>query len=81
VYAAAEGLEYATLDLRVRYISGYSYGDYTTNLPVDELVNRHAFVAYEYDSRCHANIECLRGWWFRTCISGKKPSRYAAALY
>jgi len=44
-------LEQVTLDPRARYVTAYSYGDYTTNLPIDELVNGQAFVAYEYDGQ------------------------------
>ncbi len=44
-------LERVTLDPRARYVTAYSYGDYTTNLPLDEIVNGQAFVAYEYDGQ------------------------------
>jgi len=44
-------LEQVTLDPRARYVTAYSYGGYTTNLPVAELINGQAFVACEYDGK------------------------------
>jgi DMSO/TMAO reductase YedYZ molybdopterin-dependent catalytic subunit len=44
-------LEHITLDPRARYITAHCYGDYFTNLPIDELVNGQSFVAYEYDGQ------------------------------
>ena len=44
-------LEYVTLDPRARYVMAHSYGDYFTNLPLDELVNGQAFIAYHYDGQ------------------------------
>lgn len=44
-------LEHVTLDPRARFITAYSYGDYTTNLPIDEVINGQAFVAYEYEGK------------------------------
>ena len=40
-----------TLDPRARYLTAYSYGDYTTNLPHRRVINGQAFVAYEYDGK------------------------------
>ena len=44
-------LEQVTLDPRARYVTAYSYGGYTTNLPIDNVINGQAFVAYEYDGK------------------------------
>ena len=44
-------LEHVTLDPRARYVTAYSYGDYTTNIPIDELINGQSFVAYEYEGK------------------------------
>lgn len=41
--------ELVELDPRVRYVCAYCFGDYTTNLPLPEVVNGQAFVAYSYE--------------------------------
>ena len=43
-------LQMVDLDPKAAFITAYSYGGYTTNLPVPDLINDQAFVAYEaYD--------------------------------
>jgi DMSO/TMAO reductase YedYZ molybdopterin-dependent catalytic subunit len=42
-------LEQVALDPRVRYLTAFSYGGYTTNLPLPETINSQAFIAYQYD--------------------------------
>lgn len=38
------------LDPKAAFITAYSYGGYTTNLPIPDLINDQAFIAYEaYD--------------------------------
>jgi DMSO/TMAO reductase YedYZ molybdopterin-dependent catalytic subunit len=44
-------LKHVTLDPRARYLTADCYGDYTTNLPIDELLNGQAFVAYQYNGQ------------------------------
>lgn len=44
-------LEQVELDPRAMYLTAYSYGGYTTNLPLPEVVNGQAFVGYEYDGK------------------------------
>jgi len=41
-------LEQVNLDPRAMYTTAFSYGGYTTNVPLADLVNRQAFVGYEY---------------------------------
>jgi len=36
------------LDSRASYVTVFSYGDYTTNLPLADLMNDQAFIAYRY---------------------------------
>jgi DMSO/TMAO reductase YedYZ molybdopterin-dependent catalytic subunit len=43
--------EQVALDPRARYATAHCHGGYTTNLPIDELINGQAFVAYEYDGK------------------------------
>lgn len=42
-------LEQIGLDPRVMYVTAFSYGGYTTNLPLPEILNGQAFVAYNYE--------------------------------
>jgi len=37
------------VDPRARYLTASSYGGYTTNLPLTDMVNNQAFVAWQYD--------------------------------
>ena len=39
------------LDPTARYVTAFSDGGYTTNVPLDEMVNGQAFVAYEFDDK------------------------------
>jgi DMSO/TMAO reductase YedYZ molybdopterin-dependent catalytic subunit len=43
-----EGLE---LDPSAAFATAFSYGGYTTNVPLPDLLNGKAFVAYEYDGK------------------------------
>jgi len=42
-------LEAVELDPRARFVTAHSYGGYTTNLPLTDVLNGQAFVAYAYD--------------------------------
>ena len=44
-------LEQVELDRRAAFVTAFSDGGYTTNIPLPELVNGQAFVAYGYDGR------------------------------
>ena len=44
-------LESAQVDKRAHYVMALSDGGYTTNLPLAEMVNGQAFVAYEFDGK------------------------------
>jgi len=37
------------LDPQARFVAAHSYGGYTTNLPLTDVLNNQAFVAYQYD--------------------------------
>ncbi|MGH2462204.1 MAG: sulfite oxidase-like oxidoreductase [Candidatus Limnocylindria bacterium] len=39
----------AELDPRARFVTAHSYGGYTTNLPLTDVLNNQAFVAYQYN--------------------------------
>jgi DMSO/TMAO reductase YedYZ molybdopterin-dependent catalytic subunit len=43
--------EHAKLDPQARYAVAACYGGYTTNLPLPDLIDGRAFVAYEYDGK------------------------------
>ena len=40
-----------SLDPRAAFVTAYSYGDYTTNLPIPDLLNDQAFIAYQQDEK------------------------------
>ena len=44
-------LEHVDLDPKAEFVTATCYGGYTTNLPLPDIVNGQAFVAYEYDDR------------------------------
>jgi DMSO/TMAO reductase YedYZ molybdopterin-dependent catalytic subunit len=44
-------LEHVQLDPKAGFVMAYCNGGYTTNLPLPDLVNGQAFVAYGYDGR------------------------------
>jgi DMSO/TMAO reductase YedYZ molybdopterin-dependent catalytic subunit len=44
-------LEHVELDPRAQFATVWSDGGYTTNMPLPDLLNGRAFVAYEYDGR------------------------------
>lgn len=39
------------IDPRARFVTAHSFGGYTTNLPLTDLLNNQAFVAWQYDGR------------------------------
>jgi DMSO/TMAO reductase YedYZ molybdopterin-dependent catalytic subunit len=43
--------EHVELDQKAMYLTAYSDGGYTTNLPLADVLNGQAFVAYGYDGR------------------------------
>ena len=44
-------LEHVELDPRAQFVTAYSDGGYTTNMPLPDLLNGRAFVAYEYNDQ------------------------------
>lgn len=42
-------LEHVTLKPEARYVMAYSYGDYTTNIPLADLRNGKAFIGLRYE--------------------------------
>ena len=44
-------LEQVELDPAARFVVAHSYGGYTTNLPLADVVNGQAFVAWAYDGQ------------------------------
>ena len=44
-------LKAVQIDPAGRYVTAYSDGGYTTNVPLDEMVNGQAFVAYQFDDK------------------------------
>ncbi|HSB02911.1 MAG TPA: sulfite oxidase-like oxidoreductase [Anaerolineales bacterium] len=44
-------LEYVNLDPKAGFVTATCYGGYTTNLPLSDILNGQAFVAYEYNDR------------------------------
>jgi len=44
-------LEHVELETAGRYVMAFSDGDYTTNIPLAEMVNGQAFIAYQFDDK------------------------------
>jgi DMSO/TMAO reductase YedYZ molybdopterin-dependent catalytic subunit len=44
-------LEHVEIDPVAAFVIGHSYGGYTTNLPLADVLNGQAFVAYAYDGK------------------------------
>ncbi len=44
-------LEHVELDRKAAFVTAFSHEGYTTNLPLSDLLNGQAFVAYEYDNK------------------------------
>jgi DMSO/TMAO reductase YedYZ molybdopterin-dependent catalytic subunit len=44
-------LEQVELDPRAAYVTAFCDGGYTTNVPLPDLINGQAFVAYEYEGQ------------------------------
>lgn len=44
-------LEHVELDPRAMFVIAFCDGDYTTNVPLTDVINSQAFVAYSYDGR------------------------------
>ena len=44
-------LEHAELDRKAMYVTAFCDGGYTTNVPLPDVINGQAFVAYKYDGK------------------------------
>jgi len=44
-------LEHVELERNAQYVTAFSHEDYTTNLPLVDILNGQAFVAYKYDGK------------------------------
>jgi DMSO/TMAO reductase YedYZ molybdopterin-dependent catalytic subunit len=44
-------LEHVDIDPSAAFVIAHSYGGYTTNLPLADVLNSQAFVAHEYDGK------------------------------
>ena len=44
-------LAHVELDRKAMFLTAFSFDGYTTNLPITDVVNGQAFVAYEYDGK------------------------------
>jgi len=42
-------LEHITVKPEARFVMAYSYGDYTTNMPLDDLRNGKAFIGFRFE--------------------------------
>jgi DMSO/TMAO reductase YedYZ molybdopterin-dependent catalytic subunit len=66
-----EGVEAAA-----SYVTAFSDGDYTTNLPLEDVTGGKAWVAYAYEggSPWSRYTVARRACWYRTSTSGRAPS-------
>ena len=63
------------VDTPAAYLTAFSDGGYTTNLPLDDVRGGKAWVAYEYDGRPLSPSTAARpACSCRTCTSGRAPS-------
>jgi len=44
-------LEHADIDGKAGFITAYSDGGYTTNIPLNEIINGQSFIALKYDDQ------------------------------
>ena len=44
-------LEHVELDPKARFVTAFCDGGYTTNMPLPDILNSRAFVAYQYDGQ------------------------------
>jgi DMSO/TMAO reductase YedYZ molybdopterin-dependent catalytic subunit len=44
-------LEHTALEARAQFVTALCYGGYTTNVPLPDVLNGQAFVAYAYDGK------------------------------
>ena len=44
-------LEHVKLDPKVKFVTVFCYEGYTTNLPIEDILNGKAFIAYQYDGK------------------------------
>lgn len=43
--------ELVDLDPKARFVTAFCDGDYTTNMPLTDIINGQAFIAYRYDNQ------------------------------
>ena len=59
------------------YVLVHSYGDYTTNLPLDDLKNKQAWIGSDLPTKTlHPNTVAPRGFSSRISTCGRAPSGY-----
>jgi DMSO/TMAO reductase YedYZ molybdopterin-dependent catalytic subunit len=44
-------LEHVELDPKAKFVTAFTFEGYTTNMPLEDIVNGRAFVAYEYGGK------------------------------
>ena len=68
------------IETEADFAMALSYGGYTTNLPLEDLLDGKAWIAYEYDGDDLPPSTAGRpGCWSRTCTSGSRRSGCAAS--
>jgi hypothetical protein len=68
------------LDTSASFALVTSYGGYTTNLPLEDLSDGKAWIAFRYDGQdLEASTVARPGCWCRTCICGRAPSGSAGS--
>jgi hypothetical protein len=74
-------LESVELDPKAAFAIASCDGGYTTNLPLADVLNNQAFVAFEYDgaSRSRRSMAVRPGSSYLAATSGRAPSGFAAS--
>ena len=67
---------FADVETAADYALVHSFGGYTTNLPLQDLLDGQAWVAFQYDGRGPGapSTAARPGCWCRTCTCGRAPS-------
>jgi hypothetical protein len=68
------------LDTSAGFALVTSYGGYTTNLPLEDLTDGKAWIAFRYDGgELEAEHAARPGCWGPTCTCGRAPSGSAGS--
>jgi DMSO/TMAO reductase YedYZ molybdopterin-dependent catalytic subunit len=71
----------ADVETSADFVMAHSFGGYTTNVPLEDLTDGRAWIAYEFEGEPSPWTRCTAarpGCWCRTCTSGRARSGCAS---